>query len=98
MRVLNYVVQVVPRVSGLVIEVPVEPNRSVKKGDVLFRIDPVPFQQQVHALEPKLVEVRGQGPGRAPHGRGVQDSRRPSIASRPMAPWSTWQLRVQHVC
>ncbi len=45
-RVLNYVVQVVPRVSGRVIEVPVEPNRPVKKGDVLFKIDPTPFEQQ----------------------------------------------------
>src|SRR6185295_3759292 len=43
-RVINYVVQVVPRVTGRVIEVPVEPNRPVKKGDVLFKIDPVPFQ------------------------------------------------------
>jgi len=43
-RILNYVVPVVPRVTGRVIEVPVEPNRPVKKGDVLFRLDPVPFQ------------------------------------------------------
>src|SRR6188474_2181688 len=43
-RVINYVVQVVPRVTGRVIEVPVEPNRPVKKGDVLFKIDPVPFE------------------------------------------------------
>src|SRR4029077_14095812 len=46
-RVLNYVVQVVPRVTGRVIEVPVEPNRPVRKGDVLFKIDPVPFELEV---------------------------------------------------
>jgi multidrug resistance efflux pump len=56
-RVVNYVVQVVPRVAGRVIEVPVEANRDVKKGDVLFRIDPVPFQQQLNALEAKLPEM-----------------------------------------
>ncbi len=56
-RVVNYVVQVVPRVAGRVIEVPVEANRPVKKGDVLFRIDPVPFQQQLNALEAKLPEM-----------------------------------------
>jgi multidrug resistance efflux pump len=56
-RVINYVVQVVPRVAGRVIEVPVEANRPVKKGDVLFRIDPVPFQQQLRALEAKLPEM-----------------------------------------
>ena len=56
-RVINYVVQVVPRVAGRVIEVPVEANRPVKKGDVLFRIDPVPFQQELRALEAKLPEL-----------------------------------------
>lgn len=57
-RVINYVVQIVPRVTGRVIEVPVEPNRLVKKGQVLFRIDPVPFQNDVKQLESKLVEAR----------------------------------------
>jgi multidrug resistance efflux pump len=56
-RVINYVVQVVPRVTGRVIEVPVEANRPLKKGDVLFRIDPVPFQQNLAALEAKLPEM-----------------------------------------
>ena len=57
-RVLNYVVQVVPRVTGRVIEVPVEPNRPVKKGEVLFRIDPVPFELEVKAAEANLVQMR----------------------------------------
>ncbi|RNF83313.1 HlyD family secretion protein [Montanilutibacter psychrotolerans] len=56
-RVVNYVVQVVPRVAGRVIEVPVEANRPVKKGDVLFRIDPVPFQQELKALEARVPEL-----------------------------------------
>ncbi|BDU16445.1 HlyD family secretion protein [Lysobacter auxotrophicus] len=56
-RVINYVVQVVPRVAGRVIEVPVEANRPVKKGDVLFRIDPVPYQQELSTLEAKLPEM-----------------------------------------
>jgi multidrug resistance efflux pump len=56
-RVVNYVVQIVPRVTGRVIAVPVEPNRPVKKGEVLFRIDPVPFQQQLMALEAKEPEL-----------------------------------------
>ena len=43
-RVIKYVVQVIPQVRGRVIEVPVEPNRPVKKGTVLFRIDPTPFE------------------------------------------------------
>jgi len=56
-RAINYVVQVVPRVTGRVIEVPVEANRPVRKGEVLFRIDPVPYQQQLAALEAKLREL-----------------------------------------
>ncbi|WP_313341065.1 HlyD family secretion protein [Stenotrophomonas sp.] len=56
-RAINYVVQVVPRVTGRVIEVPIEPNRPLRKGDVLFRIDPVPYQQQLAALEAKLPEL-----------------------------------------
>ena len=56
-RIVNYVVQVVPRVAGRVIDVPVEANRPVKKGDVLFRIDPVPFQQELAALEAKVPEL-----------------------------------------
>jgi multidrug resistance efflux pump len=55
-RVINYVVQVVPRVTGRVIEVPVEPNRPIKKGDVLFRIDPKPFELTILSLETKLPE------------------------------------------
>ena len=37
------------------IEVPVENNRPVKKGDVLFRIDPTPYESEVRSLEAQLV-------------------------------------------
>lgn len=57
-RVINYVVQIVPRVTGRVVEVPVEPNRLVKKGEVLFRIDPTPFLNEINALEAQLVQAR----------------------------------------
>ena len=57
-RVINYVVQIVPRVTGRVIEVPVEPNRLVKKGEVLFRIDPTPYLNEANALEAQLVQAR----------------------------------------
>ena len=53
-RVVNYVVPVVSQVRGRVIEVPVENNRPVKKGDVLFRIDPTPYENEVRSLEAKL--------------------------------------------
>ena len=53
-RVIKYVVNVVPQVRGRVLEVPVEPNRPVKKGDLLFRIDPTPYQIALDAAKAKL--------------------------------------------
>jgi multidrug resistance efflux pump len=53
-RVLKYVVQVVPQVRGRVLEVPVEPNRLVKKGELLFRIDPTQYQNDLNAAKAKL--------------------------------------------
>jgi multidrug resistance efflux pump len=58
-RVIKYVVQVVPQVRGRVVEVPVEPNSQVKKGEVLFRIDPTPFELQVRTLEAQLAATEG---------------------------------------
>jgi multidrug resistance efflux pump len=58
-RVIKYVVQVVPEVRGRVVEVPVEGNAPVKKGDVLFRIDPTPFEIQVRTLEAQLAATEG---------------------------------------
>ena len=57
-RAMNYVIPVVPRVTGQVTEVPIEPNRPIKKGDVLFKIDPVPFEQAVAAAEAKLAQLK----------------------------------------
>ncbi len=53
-RVVKYVVQVVPQVRGRVLEVPVEPNRLVKKGELLFRIDDTPYQIALKAAKAKL--------------------------------------------
>jgi len=56
-RVIKYVVNVVPQVRGRVVEVPVEPNRLVRKGDVLFRIDPTPYELAVRGLEAQLANT-----------------------------------------
>jgi multidrug resistance efflux pump len=53
-RVVKYIVPVVSQVRGRVTEVPVENNRPVKKGDVLFKIDPTPYESEVRALEAQL--------------------------------------------
>src|SRR6201994_3385439 len=53
-RAMNYVVPIVPRVTGTVSEVPIEPNRPIKKGDVLFKMDSTPFEAGVKAAEATL--------------------------------------------
>ncbi len=58
-RVIKYVVQVIPQVKGRVIEVPAQGNRPMKKGDVLFRIDPTPYELDVKALEAQLAQSEG---------------------------------------
>ena len=91
MRVIKYVrANIVPQVRGRVIEVPVEEgNRPVKKGDVLFRIDPTPYQLQVNALEAQLANAQGsrgeleeQLTGRRPGGQAKIAIEQASRASR----------------
>jgi multidrug resistance efflux pump len=60
LRVMKYSIAVVSEVRGRVIEVPVEEgNRPVKKGDVLFRVDPTPYELDVRNLEAQLVSMQG---------------------------------------
>lgn len=57
-QVVKYVVQVLPRVTGRVVEVPAQPNRLTRKGEVLFRVDPRPFEFEVQRLEALLAATR----------------------------------------
>jgi multidrug resistance efflux pump len=60
-RVFKYTVPIVSQVRGRVIEVPVsEGNRPVKTGDVLFRIDPTPYQLTVNQLSAQLADAEAQ--------------------------------------
>lgn len=81
-RVINYVVQIVPRVSGRVIEVPVEPNKPVKKGDVLFKIDPVPFEQQIATLEARIPQLNAKLVGAQAYQRELGESKRVATARK----------------
>jgi multidrug resistance efflux pump len=59
-RVYKYTVPIVSQVRGRVIEVAVEEgNRLVRKGEVLFRIDPTPYELEVKTLEAQLVGMQG---------------------------------------
>jgi len=52
--VIRNSVAIVPDVAGEVLEVPVTANTPLKAGDVLFKIDPVPFKSTVDALAAQL--------------------------------------------
>jgi len=47
-------VAIVPDVAGEVLDVPVQANTPLKAGEVLFRIDPVPFESQLNTLAAQL--------------------------------------------
>ncbi|HEU5134813.1 MAG TPA: HlyD family secretion protein [Steroidobacteraceae bacterium] len=51
-------VQIAPQVSGQVIEVAIHDNERVKKGQLLYRIDPEPFEIALRAAEANLALVQ----------------------------------------
>jgi len=59
-RVINYVIPINPQIRGIVVDVPVEPNRPIKKGDILFKIDPVPFQIAIANSEANIENLKKQ--------------------------------------
>ena len=58
-RVYKYTVPIVSQVRGRVVDVPVEEgNRLVKKGEVLFKVDPTPYDLDVKVLEAQLANTQ----------------------------------------
>jgi len=53
-------VEVRPRVNGYIASVGLTPGREVKKGDVLFTIDPRPYQAEVKRAKAELARARTQ--------------------------------------
>jgi len=52
------IVKIAPRVSGYIVEVAVQDNQFVRKGDLLFRIDPSTYQLAVDTAEVQLKQAR----------------------------------------
>jgi len=50
---------IVPSVTGKVIEVPVTGNQKLSAGDILFKVDPVPFQNKLKGLMAQMVSAQG---------------------------------------
>ncbi len=58
--VTGRVVEVTPNVTGQIVSIPVKPNVPVKANDVLFQIDPAPFQYKVAQLQASLAAAKQQ--------------------------------------
>ena len=58
--VTGRVVEVTPNVTGQIVAIPVKPNVPVKANDVLFQIDPAPFQYKVTQLQASLAAAKQQ--------------------------------------
>jgi len=53
-------INVAPEVSGRIVDLSVTDNQTVKKGDVLFQIDPRPFQATLVKAEANLVALESE--------------------------------------
>ena len=60
LTVTGRVVEVTPNVTGQIVAIPVKPNVPVKANDVLFQIDPAPFQYKVAQLQASLAGAKQQ--------------------------------------
>jgi multidrug resistance efflux pump len=59
-RVFRYVIPIVPNVKGPVIDVPVEALVTLQKGDLLYQIDPAPYQYRVDQLNASIEQAKAQ--------------------------------------
>ena len=59
-QVRAQVIQVTPRVSGPIVDLPIVDNQFVKAGDVLFKIDPRTFQAAVNQAQADLQQAQVQ--------------------------------------
>ena len=57
-QVRAQIIQIAPRVSGPVVELPITDNSFVKKGDLLFRIDPRTYQAAVEEARASLLSAQ----------------------------------------
>ena len=56
-QVMAQVIQITPRVSGTVVELPIVDNQLVKAGDLLFQIDPRTYESTLTGMRGQLAET-----------------------------------------
>ncbi|MBW2215536.1 MAG: biotin/lipoyl-binding protein, partial [Deltaproteobacteria bacterium] len=54
------VIQIAPRVSGPIVDLPIKDNQFVKAGDLLFQIDPRTYQAALEQAKAQLDETSNQ--------------------------------------
>lgn len=59
-RVVNYVTAVNARLQGMVIDVPITPNQHIKKGQILFRLDPRPMEIEIQGFKAQIESLQAQ--------------------------------------
>jgi len=59
-RMFQWIIPIVPNVSGQVVAVPVEPLVPVKKGEILYQILPDPFQFKVDQVTASIDQAKAQ--------------------------------------
>ena len=57
-QVMAQVIQITPRVSGPLIQLPIQDNQFVEKGDLLFEIDPRTFQSALDQAKADLATAK----------------------------------------
>jgi multidrug resistance efflux pump len=72
------VIQIVPRVSGELVRVPIRNNQLVKKGDLLFEIDPRTFQDEVNFASAQLANMKDVISSLVQQAEGMRDAVRQS--------------------
>ncbi len=58
--VIQKTTPIVPQVSGRIVELAVKSNQSVKKGDVLFKIDAEPYREKLNQAQAALSQTEVQ--------------------------------------
>ena len=57
-QVRAQVIKITPRVSGPIVELPIHDNQAVRKGELLFRIDPRTYELAVEQARAKLQQAK----------------------------------------
>ena len=100
-RVQAYVVAVAPEVAGRVSQVLVDNNQMVKAGQVLFEINPEPYQIALDKARAELQNMRGQvGASKRGHRRGHRlatrgRSRRAGVTPGSRTAWSVCTAKIK---